>query len=150
MRKVVVCGVAVAAIAAAPVAQAKPKPDKPKPSPYQCVPKNVGFNAKGKLVSSDLTQTAGADTARRSDDRFSGDLVVNVTRANHGAPTGEQTYTLNNTRVRLHPHSATAPAAGDRVKLTAKRTRLRKGCDTTGFESTVTVKKVDIKAAKKA
>src|SRR4051812_35254034 len=76
-------GGAVLAVALTPaVAPAKPKP---KPTRY-CVPKRIGFHARGTLVSSELTQTKGADTANRSDDRYSGELTVDVKRANHHAP----------------------------------------------------------------
>lgn len=146
--------IAMAALATVPAtATAKPKPDKPskpdKPAKEYCAPKTVGFHAKGTYVSSDLTQTKGADTARRGDDRYSGELTVMVTKANRKHQTGEQTYTLENARVRLHPAKTTEAAAGDRVKVHGKLTRLGKKCDTTGFTPTVTVRKVDIKAKKK-
>ena len=91
-----------------------------------CKPRAVGFHASGKLVSQTLTQTAGADTSTKRDDRYSGTLTVEVKRANHRAPTGTQTYTLDNDRVHFD-HGAT-PAAGDRVKLYGKLTRARHGC----------------------
>jgi len=91
-----------------------------------CKPRAVGFHASGKLVSQTLTQTAGADTSTKRDDRYSGTLTVEVKRANHRVPTGTQTYTLDNDRV--HFSHGAAPAAGDRVKLYGKLTRARHGC----------------------
>jgi hypothetical protein len=70
---------------------------------------------------------------------------VNVTRANHHAATGDQTFTLAGARVKFH-HGVdpTAPAPGSRVKLHGKVTKLSKHCPTEGFTPTITVKKVDI------
>jgi hypothetical protein len=143
MRKIIACSIAVAAAVAAP-ASAKKKPE----SPYACVPKNVGVKIKGTLVSSNLTQTAGAATPKRGDDRYSGDLVVTVGKGNHGVPKGEQSYTLDNARVKFHPRNDTVTAAGDRVHISGKITKLKKKCSSDGFVPAVTVKKVDIKAAK--
>jgi hypothetical protein len=76
-------------------------------------------------------------------------MEVDVKKANHHAPTGPQTFTLTNSRVRFHNGvDPAAPAPGSRVKLHGKITKLRKGCPTQGFTSQVTVKKVDIKKAK--
>jgi hypothetical protein len=126
---------AVAAIAAAP-AQAHPPKPKPKPKPVHC--KAVGFDARGALVSQALTQTAGVATAKRSDDRYSGTLTVDVKRANHRAPLGIQTYTLDQDHVSF---AATAPKAGDRVKLYGKLAR-------SGCASALDVRNVKFKAAR--
>jgi hypothetical protein len=157
MRKLTICAVALAAMLAVP-AQGKPtKPDPAKPHPaksHKCTPHKVAYKASGPLVSQTLTQTAGADTPKRGDDRYSGPLTVNVTKANHHAAKGEQTYTLDNARVRYYDadHNGTPeqPTTGDRVKLIGKITRLSKKCDTTGFTPTTTIRKVDFKPAKTA
>ena len=105
--------------------------------------RSVGFNASGTLLTSALT--AGENG------RYSGTMSVTVTRANHGAPKGEQTYTLTNARVRFSEGvDAAAPAAGSRVKVSGKISKVTRKCQTEGFAPTVTVKKVDIKAAKTA
>ncbi len=145
MRRIIICSAMVASVVAAP-AMAKPKPAKP--GPDQCVPKKIGYKASGELISNGLTQTAGADTAKRRDDRYGGTLTINVTKANHKAARGEQTYTVENARVRFHPHSATTPREGDRVKVSGRRTKLAKHCGPSNFTPTVTVRKVDFKAAK--
>ncbi len=143
MNRLLIAG-AACALAVPGVAGAATKPDKTKPS--YCVPKKVGYAASGTFVSGDVKKTAGANTAKRSDDRYSGEIVVNVKKANHKGLKGEQTITLTNTRVKFHPRNDTVVAAGDRVKLSGRITRLGKKCDTTGFEPTVTARKVDIKA----
>lgn len=121
------------------------KPDKPaRPAKGgRCTPRTVGFNASGTLVSATLTPA----TPRR----FDGTLVVTVTRANHGAPKGEQTYTLANARVRFGAGvDATAPAAGSRVRVHGTITRLNKRCEVGSFTPTVTVRKADIAVPKPA
>lgn len=113
----------------------------PPPTSHRCTPHNVGYNARGTLVSSSLTEEANG--------RYSGTLVVDVTRANHRAPTGEQTFTLSGARVKFHGGvSPTAPPAGSRVKLHGKITAIHnKHCSTTGFTPTITIKKVDVAPA---
>ena len=130
------------------VAQAAkpPHPSHPthpaKSNPKSCTARNEGYNASGTLVSASLTPAAGHN-------RFTGTLMVTLTRANHGSATGAQTFTLTDARVRFH-HGVdpTAPAAGSRVRVHGKITELPKGCSTTGFTSTITVRNVDIRAAK--
>jgi hypothetical protein len=149
MRKIALCTAAVFAVSVVP---AMAKPDKPKPKPSKCQPHAVGYNAKGSLVSQSLTQTAGAGTATRHDDRYGGTLTVNVTKANHHSATGQQTYTVANARVHFydadHNHVADVPKTGDRVKIHGKITRLRKKCDATGFTPVISVGKIDFKASK--
>ncbi len=117
-----------------------------------CSPHSVGYNARGTLVSSSLTQSAGAATPERRDDRYSGSVTVNVTKANHKASTGEQTFTLDNAKVKFadadHNDVADEPKAGDRVKLHGKVTKLRRKCDQTGFTPEVTLRRVQFKAPK--
>jgi hypothetical protein len=134
---------AVAFATTAAGAQAHP----PKPhhqAADHCKPQAVGFQASGKLVSQALTQTAGADTSTKRDDRYSGTVTVDVKRANHRAPTGTQTYTLDNDRV--HFSHGAVPKAGDRVKLYGKLTRARHGCAEPATP-TVDLRRVRFKAA---
>jgi hypothetical protein len=142
-----------ALFAAALVLPAQAKPSHPTKS-KKCDPHAVGYKAAGKLVSESLTQSAGAGTAKRGDDRYSGKLTVDVTKANHRAPTGEQTYTLANVRVKFYDrdrnHVADEPKSGDRVKVHGKITHLPRKCDQSGFTPTITVRKVDFKPAKPA
>jgi hypothetical protein len=119
---------------------------------HKCTPHKVAYAASGTLESQALTQTKGADTTKRSDDRYSGTLTVNVKRANHHGATGSQTYTLDNGRVRFydtgHDGTADTPKAGDRVKVKGSITRLGKKCDSSGFTPTITIRKVEFKPAK--
>ncbi len=121
---------------------------------HTCAPHAVGYNARGTFVSSTLNQTAGAATPERRDDRYSGSVVVNVTKANHKAPTGPQTFTLNNAKVKFADADgngvADEPKEGDRVKLHGKVTKLKRKCDQTGFTPEVTVRQVQFKAPKPA
>ncbi len=145
MKKVAFAALAIAAVVAVP-AQAKPGKS------HKCAAHTVGYNASGTLESQSLTQTAGADTARRSDDRYSGTLTVAVKRANHHGATGSQTYTLDNGRVKFydanHDGTADQPKAGDRVKVKGRTTRLAKHCDQSGFTPTTVVRRAQFKAAK--
>jgi len=116
---------------------------KPPKTPAMCVPNTEGFKASGMLILAALTAQGHG--------RYNGGLEVKVTKANHRAPTGDQTYTLTDARVKFHHGvSANAPASGSRVKLSGTITELpNKHCPTGGFTPTITVKKVDIKPAKK-
>jgi hypothetical protein len=120
----------------------------------KCQPRAVGYNARGTFVSSSLTQTAGTATPELRDDRYSGSVTVNVAKANHKAPTAEQTFTLDNAKVKFADADdngvADVPVAGDRVKLHGKVTRLKRKCDQTGFTPQITVRQVQFKAPKPA
>lgn len=126
----------VSAQAAPHYAPAAPTP----PKSHHCLPHSVGYNASGPLVSASLTA--------EEHHRYSGTLEVNLAKANHRAPIGDQTFTLTAARVKFH-HGVdpTAPAVGSRVKLHGKITQLAKRCPTEGFTPTITVKKVDISRA---
>ena len=147
MRRIAIGALAIAAVVAMP-AEAKPGKS------HKCTPHAVAYKAAGTLESQALTQTAGADTAKRSDDRYSGTLTVDVKRANHHGATGSQTYTVDNGRVHFydanHDHTADVPKAGDRVQVKGRITRLGKKCDASGFTPTVTIRRVEFKPAKAA
>jgi len=113
------------------------KPSKQDSAKRRCTPRAVGFNAAGTLMSATLTVAEPR--------RYDGTLVVDVKRANHGAPKGEQTYTLDGARVMFRRGvDAAAPAAGSRVRLHGTITRLAKRCSAEGFTPTVTVRRVEI------
>jgi len=143
MRKLAVL-TAVGVMGLAGVAQAD-KPVHPahpaKPHPKSCAARTVGYNARGTLVQAALAPTAGHH-------RYTGTITVDVTRANHRSLTGDQTFTLTDARVSFHHGvSSTVPAPGSRVALHGKITELPKGCSTTGFSPTLTVRRVDIRQA---
>jgi hypothetical protein len=155
MRKILITAVAGAALAVAPALAAKPAtkpahPAKP-PHPAKCKINSVGYNAKGTLVSDTLAQTKGADTPTdKSDDRYSGDVTVDVTRANHKAPKGEQTFTVTDVKVGFYDAAPgdgidDMPVAGDTVRLHGKVTKYKKKC--TSDTTVVTVKRISFKQA---
>lgn len=150
MHKILTIAVAGAALTVAPALAAKPDhPAKP-PHPAKCKINSVGYNAKGLFVSHGLTQTKGADTPTdKSDDRYSGELVVNVTKANHKAPKGEQTFTLTDAKVSFYDAANDGtddqPAAGDTVRLHGKVTKYKKKC--TQDTTVITVKRVSFQQA---
>lgn len=116
----------------------------------RCTPRKVGYVARGDYVSSSLMQTEGAGTTETThDDRFSGTLVVAVTRTNRHARADNgttKTYTLTNARVRLADRNGDGtldqPVAGDRTKVQGKITRLNRRCDSTGFTPELTIRRV--------
>lgn len=143
MKKLTMVGLVAAFVLAAPAAQAGVTytPAPPPPKGNKCKPHSVGYEASGVLIASNLTASGKG--------RYSGTLEVQVKRANHRGPTGDQTFTLSAARVVFHHGVSSAdPAAGSRVKLHGKVTQLAKKCPTEGFTPTVTVRKVDIRAEK--
>jgi len=150
MRQILISASIAAALAITPALAAKPDhPTKP-PHPAKCKINTVGYNAKGTLVTNGLTQSKGADTPTdKSDDRYSGDLTVNVTRANHKGLKGEQTLTLTDAKVSFYDAANDgtddAPAAGDTVRLHGKVTKYKKKCP--GPDTVVTVKRVSFQQA---
>lgn len=121
------------------------KTDRPdKPNPHKCVARSEGYNASGTLL---LT---GTSLTKLADGRYTGTIHVTVTRANHHATTGDQTFTLTDARVKFHKGVDPASlSAGDRVGLHGKITQLPHSCSTAGFTPTITIKKVDIRTAAK-
>ncbi len=115
MKRIAVLGVLglLALVVTAPAA-AKHSPTyspTPPPGSHKCVPHKVGYNAVGSLVDSALTAEENG--------RYSGTLEVNLTKANHHAPTGAQTFTLTSARVRFHNGvDPTSPDPGEQGEAT--------------------------------
>jgi hypothetical protein len=146
MRKTAVLAVLGAMLLVVPAnAHKPPKTDKPdkSASPHSCAAHSEGYNASGTLV------TAGTSLTALGHGRYSGTIEVALTRVNHHAASGDQTFTLTNARVKFH-HGVTAStlANGDRVGLHGKITEVPKHCSTTA--STTTIKNVDVSPPKKA
>jgi hypothetical protein len=122
-------------VIALPAQAAKPKP--------KCVAHAVSYEVSGTL------STVGSLT-KNSDGSYNGSLTVHVTRTNDGAEADKgmtKTYTLDHARVSFgHGVNKTAPAAGSRADLKGTITAEPKGCT---FTPTVTIKKVELLAAKK-
>lgn len=152
MKRIGFAGLCLAAAVAMPAQAHTTKAGSDDAGSQKCKPHAVAFTAKGTLENASLTQTQGADTTARRDDRWSGDVTVDVKKASHHGATGSQTYTLSDARVKFydanHDHAADPPKAGDRVRVKGRFTRLAKKCDQTGFTSTTTVRRVEFKAAK--
>jgi hypothetical protein len=161
MRRIALAGALVAAVAAVPAQAHDGRGDgnrqgsgnhhangqRSGAGSHKCRPHRVGWVVRGTVVSQALT--------RNDDGSYSGDVVVQVRRANRHAR-GEaaqpqpKTYTLDHAKARFRV-SDQAPAdgtvdqtdvvAGDRVQLAGKVTKLRKRCDHTGFTATTTVRR---------
>lgn len=139
MRKILALA-AIGAVGLVGVAEAK----KPTTKPYNvkpCKVHNEGYNARGTLVSSSLT------VSPTNSKEYSGTITITLKKANHHDMT--TTFTLTNAKVYFHHGvNAASPAAGSTVDLHGKITAMPKHCSTTGFTPTITIKKVDIHAAK--
>ena len=99
----------------------------------------VGYRASGTLTSATLTP--GTDGSLRRH------VMADVTRANHRALKGSQTFTLADTRVRFGKGvSPTAPAAGDRVTVHGKLAVPQHGCS--GSTQVTSVRSIRIQAPK--
>ena len=152
MRQILISASIAAVLAVVPALAAKPAdkpthPPKP-PHPAKCKINSVGYNAKGTLTTNGLTQSAGVDTTTdKSDDRYTGDLTVNVTKANHKAPKGSVTYHVVNARVSFYDAAGDgtddAPAPGDTVRVHGKLTKYKHKCP--GADLVYTVKSVSFK-----
>jgi hypothetical protein len=141
MRKIAMLGLVGALAFSASAAGSVTYAPAPPPKSHKCKPHAAGYNATGKLIASNLTESGKG--------RYSGTIEVQVNRANHRGLTGDQTFTLTSARVLFHHGVDPAnPAVGSRVKLHGKVTQLAKKCPTEGFSPTVTVRKVDIRTAK--
>ena len=74
-----------------------------------CTMLSEGYRASGTLTSATLTPGA-------REDRFDGTLVADITRANHKALKGSQTFTLTDARVRLGKGVEQRSARGGRPR----------------------------------
>jgi hypothetical protein len=116
----------------------------------KCKAHKVAYVVSGTLTSYDLNQSAGAQTPDTSDDRYSGTLGLTVTKTNHHAKalSGAQSVTLTDVRVSFGDGVVgQAPAAGTRVKLIGKVTKVSKKCTDQSAAGQVTYRKVTLKAA---
>jgi hypothetical protein len=162
VKKHFVPAVLVAAAVAIPgSALAKGKPDTPAQTKAQgqsgqihgnshkCKAHKVGYVVAGTLTSYNLIQSAGAQTPDTSDDRYSGSLGFTVTKTNHHANglSGGQQVTLTDVRVSFGDGVTQPPAAGSRVKLIGKVTKVSKKCTDQSAAGQVTYRKATFTAA---
>jgi hypothetical protein len=113
----------------------------------RCKVHKVGFNGSGALTAYGLTQSQGAATPAKGDDRYSGTLSVDVTKANHKAAKGPQDFTVTDIKVKFGPGVTSPPANGSRVSLHGKITKVNKKCDQSGA-GVITLRQIEIKVAK--
>jgi hypothetical protein len=127
-----------------------------------CKPRKVAYVAAGALVSHTLVQDAAAAQDGGADKpTFSGDVVVDVAKANKHARADkgtQKTYTLAGARVVLDLDDQNGDAvvdltdvvAGSAVKVIGKVTVAKKRCDATGFTPELTIKKLIVRAPQPA
>ncbi len=110
---------------------------------HHCRPHSEGYVAGGTVDASSPT----SPLTEVGHHRYSGTLVVEVTKGNHKAH-GDKgktvTYTLKDARVVFAHGTTNPPAPGDRVQVIGRITTLDPRCDQTGFTPTVTVRQVDV------
>lgn len=154
MTKVIGLAVLVPVGLVAPAHAEKPRPHAPRAASATltkpkrthctpCTPRAEPTSASGTLVTAKLRP--------RGRGRYGGTLEVNVTRANHHAILAtNQSYRLSNSRVTFHRGvNRAAPGRGSRINVTGTITVLPSAhCLTATFSPTITVKKVDVKAAR--
>lgn len=102
-------------------AKTKPAKAKGKGKAAKSCKGGKGYEVQGVLLEgSSLGQVAGAGTARRSDDRWAGTLVIDVQQGNKRgrADRGVRSYELASARMR--GADGTVPDAGARVTLVGK------------------------------
>jgi hypothetical protein len=165
VKKHLVPAVLVAAAVAVPgAALAKGKPETPaqpkaqgqsgqaSAKSHKCKAHKVGYIVTGTLTTYGLTQSAGAQTPDASDDRYSGTLGLTVTKTNHHANglSGAQQVTLTDVRVSYGDGVTPPPAAGTRVKMIGKVTKVSKKCTDQSAAGQITYRKVTFTAAKPA
>ena len=144
MRKTAALASLGALMVLVPTVAAKPskpdRPDKPSNPTGSCTAHKAGYDARGSLIASALTPAGKG--------RYNGTIEVDVKKANHAAPAGDQTFTLTGAKVKFH-HGVdrTSPALGSEIGLHGTITKLPKGCSTSGFAPTITIKKIDIHKA---
>ena len=167
MKKPLIAVALAAAVFAVPVTAGAKKPDDPGSkgksethkqqgkkkaallpvTSKKCKLHKVGYNGSGALTAYGLSQSKGAGTPQKGDDRYSGTLSVDVTKANHKAGKGPQDFTVTDIKVKFGPGVTTPPANGSRVKLHGKITKRSKKCDQTGAGE-ITLRQIEIKVAK--
>jgi hypothetical protein len=124
---------------------------------HKCAPHKVAYVAAGTLVSQTLVVDAAAAARGGSKPTYSGDVTIDVAKANKAARGDKgttKTYTLDHARVVLGLDDQNSDgrvdladvAAGDRVKVIGKVTKLSKKCDQTGFTPELTIKKLIVHA----
>jgi hypothetical protein len=146
--------VTIGALALPAIAGAHGKPtDEPAGQPktsHRCAAHKVAYVASGVLAApATLTQAKGADTpADTADDRYGGTLSVTVTHANRNAKDIAGPVAAQVSDIRLHAGVTPTPAAGTRVQLIGKITKVSTRCTDQAAAGAVTIRKATLRAPK--
>jgi hypothetical protein len=148
--------VCAAALTAAPASAHAPSAPGDHPAPHgrshRCAPHRVGYVAAGALSGQTLVLDGSA---------ASGDVTIDVTSANRHARADKgrtTTYTLDHARVVLGLDDRNGDGGvdladvlpGSRAKVVGTVTKLRGGCDRTGFAPTLSIAKLIVHAPRTA
>lgn len=137
---------------------------------HRCMPHGIAYVAAGTLRSHTLVLDGsgepGPTVATTSADRpakptYSGDVTIDVTRANRHARADKgttKTYTLDHARVLLGLSDRNGDGSvdlgdvlpGSRAKAIGTITKLSSHCDQTGFTPVLTIQKLIVHAPKAA
>lgn len=135
---------------------------------HRCTPHGVAYVAAGTLSSHTLVLDGSgeptptvASVARADKPTYSGDVTIDVMRTNRHARPDKgttKTYTLDHARVLLALADQNGDGSvdlgdvlpGSRVKVIGKLTKLRGGCDQTGFTPQLKIRKLIVHAPKAA
>ena len=133
---------------------------------HRCTPHGTAYVAAGTLRSQTLVLDPAPTVAATSADRpakptYSGDVTIDVTRANRQARADKgttKTYTLDHARVLLGLDDQNGDGSvdlgdvlpGSSAKVIGKVTRLNRHCDQTGFTPQLTIRKLIVHAPKAA
>jgi len=126
---------------------------------HKCTPHKVGYVAAGTLRSQTLVVDAAAAEDSTPKPTYSGDVTIDVTRANRQARADKgttKTYTLDHARVLLALSDQNGDGRvdlgdvvpGSLAKVIGKVTKLNRQCDQTGFTPQLTIQKLIVHAPK--
>ena len=124
---------------------------------HRCTPRGIAYVAAGTLRGHTLVLDATTSADRPAKPTYSGDVTIDVTRANRQARADKgttKTYTLDHARVVLGLSDQNGDARvdlgdvlpGSRAKVIGKVTKLNRKCDQTGFTPQLTIKKLIVHA----
>ena len=87
-----------------------------------CKKQGKGYTVQGTFAGGELTRIAGGATARRTDDRYSGTIIVDVSSGNSRGrrDVGLRSYAVTGVRTAGITIDGELPAEGARVELTGK------------------------------
>lgn len=128
---------------------------------HRCTPHGIAYVAAGTLRSQTLVLDATTSADRPAKPTYSGDVTIDVTRANGHARVDKgttKTYTLDHARLVLGLSDQNGDGSvdlgdvlpGSRAKVIGTITKLGRRCDQTGFTPVLTIRKLIVHAPKAA